>query len=133
MATAALFGPFVAIWAFLKGVGDRKDDRTKAALAALSAALTETRLYLRDWKHGAKGNRSKEAQIVRLWEAAAVELRDVDAQLSSICHHKAEYWIHPEEWSEEEVQAKGIGIDELFRTYRRILKDSSAKLQIPPR
>ena len=122
MAIWAALGPFVRIVSFLGGRRDRQDDRTMTALRALSTALAETRLYLASRDRGEERNRDSEANLVRLWAGAANELRGLDAQLASICLHKSDYWIEPDEWSRHDVRAKGIQIDRLFRVYGSMLQ-----------
>lgn len=70
-------GPFTGILGFLKGIGERRIDRSRAALAALSKALFETRMYLRDRESGGARDQSREDDIVRFWGGAAIELRDL--------------------------------------------------------
>lgn len=127
MALEALLGPFVGLVELLKSFGERRIDRSRAGLTALSKALFETRIYLRDRENGAARDQAREDDIVRLWSGAAVELRDLDAQLAGLCQHKAEYWVQPDEWSAQTIRERGIGIDELFRRYREVLPVPGAR------
>lgn len=122
-------GPFTGILNFLKGIGERKVDRSRAALTALSKALFETRIYLRDREDGGERNQSREDEIVRLWSSAATEMRDIDENLAMICQYKAEYWIQPDDWSGQTIEARGIQIDQLFRRFRELLPVPGARLR----
>lgn len=121
-------GPFIGLFNFLKGLGERKIDRSRAGLTALSKALFETRIYLRDRENGVALDQSREDDIVRLWSGAAIELRDLDENLAALCQHKAEYWVRPDEWSAQSIQERGIGIDQLFDRFRDVLPVPGARL-----
>jgi hypothetical protein len=121
-------GPFVALIEFFRNIGERKDDRTRAALGALSQALTETRFYLRDRAKGAKPNQKSEDKIARLWAAAAVELRGLDSNLAMICQYKSDYWADPAGWTDVDVVDKCIQIDALFERYHKLLDLPGASL-----
>ena len=92
------------------------------ALRAISHALDETYLYYRDRDHGRLQNRDKEAMLVKYWSAAAISLRHFDEQLARRCDNKAEYWVNPENYSNEDIQNLEIGLDGVRQAYRKMLK-----------
>ena len=110
-------GEFAAVGKFFSGWSQRHDDRARAALNALGAALHETKMYLRDREQGHARQQERENQIVRLWGAAGAELRDVDNYLAEICTYKADYWIDPKQWPEGRVTERRIGIEALYKRY----------------
>ena len=114
-------GPFVDIITYFGASGQRRDDRNKAALAALRTALLETQMYLRDRERGDAQEQDREDKIVHLWGEAGTEFRGIDSDLAMTCHYKAQYWIDPNEWSEERISLRRIGIQRLFERYGELL------------
>lgn len=92
------------------------------ALRAISHALDETYLYYRDLEHGRLQNRDKEAMLVKYWSAAGISLRHFDQRLARICDDKAEYWVNPENYSNEDIQNLEIGLDNVRQAYKKMLK-----------
>lgn len=84
------------------------DDDISSAIVALSKAIIETQIYLRDLTNGEKSDKLKEAEVARLWEAAAEPVRGVDRTLSDLCRYKAKYWLFPERYSEEDIIGTNI-------------------------
>jgi hypothetical protein len=68
-----------------------------------------------------------EAQLVRYWSAAAIPLRHIDEELAAICDQKADYWLNPEQWSEEDVVKFGIKLDDVAGTYQKLVAPRYAK------
>ena len=98
---------------------EKKKDR---ALRAVSYALDETYLYYRDMKNGHLKDRDREAQLVKLWSAAAIPLRHFDLYLANICDRKSEYWIAPESYTNEDIEKLGIKLSDVRRAYRKLMK-----------
>jgi len=101
----------------------QKDKRELAdnALNAVSQALNETFLYYRDFESSQALDPQREAQLVRLWSAAAIPLRHIDSELASICEHKAEYWVNPSSWDNQKIEQLGIGLESVRDRYRVML------------
>ena len=92
------------------------------ALRAVSYALDETYLYYRDMRNGHLKDRDREAQLVKLWSAAAIPLRHFDLELANICDRKSEYWIDPESYNDEDVEKLGIRLGDVRSAYRKLMK-----------
>lgn len=92
------------------------------ALRAICTALDETYLYYRDVENGQLPNRDREAMLVRYWSAAAISLRHFDERLARRCDEKAEYWVNPENYNEDDIQKLEIGLDSVRQAYRKMLK-----------
>jgi hypothetical protein len=92
------------------------------ALRAISNALDETYLYYRDIEHGHLQNRDREAMLVKYWSAAAISLRHFDEALAQRCDNKAEYWINPENYSNQDIENLGIGLESVRQAYKKMLK-----------
>ena len=98
-----------------------------SSLRAISTALDETYLYYRDLNKNSNRNRDKEAQLVKYWSAAAISIRHFDEELANICDHKAEYWVNPENYSDEQISDLGIELGEVRMAYRKMLSPSHYK------
>ena len=88
-----------------------KDRRDLAdnALESISRALTETNLYVSRYNKTKQKELETQEELARLWASAAIPLRHIDKNLSTICELKSNYWVDPENWNEED--ANGIEID----------------------
>lgn len=109
----ALLGPIATL---SKDKRELKDN----ALRAISTALMETKLYYRDRAKGKPRNLDVEAQIAKYWAAAAIPLRHIDEELAQRCEQKAEFWINPDEWSDDDVERLGIKLEDVSKAYRNI-------------
>ena len=78
------------------------------ALRAISHALFETKLYYRNLAVTGERNTETESQLAKYWAAAAIPLRHIDQELAMACESKAEYWLNPEQWSNEDLNRLGI-------------------------
>jgi hypothetical protein len=110
----ALLGPIATL---SKEKRELKDN----ALRSISTALRETQLYYRSHGREHQRNMDTEAQLVRYWSAAAIPLRHIDEELAAICDHKADYWLNPEQWSDEDVVKFGIKLENVARTYQKLV------------
>ena len=63
------------------------------ALRSISHALTETCIYYNGYSKSGIKNEKTEADLARLWSAAAIPIRHIDQKLSEICEYKSEYWL----------------------------------------
>ena len=97
------------------------------ALRAISTALTETYIYYSSLERGAERSLDTEAQLARYWSAAAIPLRHIDMALAEVCENKAEYWISPERYSDEQIKAMGIKLGDVKRAYRQLAMPSLSK------
>lgn len=68
-----------------------------------------------------------EAQLAKYWSAAAIPLRHIDEELAMACEHKAEYWVNPEQWSDEEIIRLGIKLEDVTQAYRNIAMPKFSK------
>jgi len=96
-----------------------------SALRAISTALDETFLYYRDLGKGSQRNLDREAQLAKYWSAAAIPMRHFDNELASICDYKSEYWVNPENYSDEQIMSLGIELGEVRQAYRKMLSPIS--------
>ncbi|MDG5975623.1 hypothetical protein H010_10196 [Hydrogenophaga taeniospiralis CCUG 15921] len=98
-----------------------KRDLQDNALRSISHALQETKLYYRDLGLGKERSRDIESQLAKYWAAAAIPLRHIDQELAMNCENKAEYWLSPETFSEEDIKQMGIKLTDLSAAYRKLV------------
>jgi hypothetical protein len=87
--------PTMAFAALIPGLGKlldyfaverhRRDDKVDAALTAIYAAATETKLLLADSAKSNLRDRDREQAVARLWSRAAVPVRRFDPDLADRC------------------------------------------------
>ncbi|WNC71442.1 hypothetical protein RGQ13_15115 [Thalassotalea psychrophila] len=116
----ALMGPIATL-------SKEKRELKDSALRAISTALQETKIYYRSLDSGSERNQETEAQLVKYWGAAAIPIRHIDEELAMACEHKSEYWLNPDNWSNEEVKEFGIKLQDVTVAYRQLAMPSIAK------
>lgn len=109
---------------------ERKEQERKA-IKALYVALNETLTYFRRLEHPelalpgttneAQRNLHIEDSISRLWMEAAVELKDIQPQLSQRCFMKGVYWTGRDRWNEERVKDANIKLEALLDDAKALL------------
>lgn len=114
----SLFGLVPNLLSLPKDQRERKD----AALRAIVIALDETYLYYRDQANGRERDLEREGQLAKYWSAAAIPMRHVDPVLAERCDLKAEFWLNPEQYTGEAVQALNISLDSVRSAYRGLLR-----------
>jgi hypothetical protein len=82
----------------------RKENKVEFdnALRRISHALNETYLYYSNIESTGP-NKNTEAQLARLWAAAAIPIRHFDKNLAMACEHKSEYWANPASFSNSDI------------------------------
>jgi hypothetical protein len=116
-----LFDKVLSVLGLIRDKKRQRTEQTDQALLALYAALTETRLYISELEHGKPHSRKKEFAIARLWNTASVPLREIDPDLAERCFDKGSYWMEPDIWEPERIDAKGIAIESMFEATRQLL------------
>lgn len=101
---------------------DKEKEFQDSALAAIYTAAFETKIYLEEQERARERNRDTEEELVRLWAKAAVPVRRFDADLAERCLLKADLWVNPQDWTEEEISANRIGICQVWEDARKMLK-----------
>lgn len=117
----ALLDRALAVFGLIRGEELRRDERKRKAVAAFLEALSETRMYMARLAQGEDDDRETEAKLARLWNTAAVELRDVDHDLADRCMVKGQYWSDPRGWSMDEKEEARIKLDTVFQQARSLL------------
>lgn len=107
------------------------------ALRSVSHALNETYLYYNSLSKGKVRDQDLENQLSNYWAAAAIPLRHIDENLAMTCEFKAEYWVNPDNWEEEQIIEHGIALERLKTEYRNMLapkfKMAGRKKRIEPK
>lgn len=121
----ALIGP-------IQNLSKDKREIKDNALRSVSHALNETYLYYNGLSKGKPRNEDTEKQLSNYWAAAAIPLRHIDENLAMTCEFKAEYWVNPENWDEEQIIEHGIALDRLRKSYRKMLAPNIKRPRIEP-
>jgi hypothetical protein len=109
----------------MQSVSRDKRELRDNALRALVHALNETHIYYRRRERGKPRSHEMEEQLVRCWSAAAIPLRHIDSELASRCNLKAQFWIHPEDYSSQDVENLGITLEAVRNAYQTLLSPGS--------
>jgi len=96
-------------------------ERREKALIAISNALNETYLYYSKLDRGEERNFDTEAQLSKYWAETAVHISLYDRDLAEICDYKSNYWINPDNYSNEKVTLLGIELDSIHKKYQDLL------------
>ncbi|NOY30856.1 MAG: hypothetical protein GXP28_12015 [Planctomycetes bacterium] len=110
----------IALWVTRR---ERERERDDDALRALLTALNTTKRYIARLEGLEGGDTDTEAELVRLWQEAAVRIRRTDNELGQRLQMKADYWTNPSHWSDEDIRTNGIQIDQVSSDAQKILAD----------
>jgi len=102
-------------WAI--SLGRRRGERVDAAVTTVGKALVETELYLRDRVGGLDRVQVREDEIVRLWRTATEALRHIDEDFARAAAMKAQYWLNPDAWSDNDAAIAEIAIFRITNRY----------------
>jgi len=97
------------------------------ALTAVFNALTETYIYINEWRNNGERSLETEKKLVKLWGAAAIPVRHYDRELSEMCEYKSMYWVNPDTWNPEKAKGLSIDIENVRDRYRDRLNSVAAK------
>lgn len=105
----------------------KKEDKAlaKSAISALSSAITETSIYFSHIKGGGEKYREREFDLGRRWEAAALTLHSIDAELAQMCEQKSAAWIRPDFWPKDKIDEHGIRLRDVKVRYRQLATDEN--------
>jgi hypothetical protein len=97
----------------------QKKQKAYEAIEAIYKAANRTSFYITMNKNGtSKSN----LELSDLWMETATKVRDLDKSLYVSLLLKAEYWSDPVKWSNEDVENTKIGLLDIKRSAREILK-----------
>jgi hypothetical protein len=119
-----VLGQFNALIKPIQDITKDKRELRDNALRAISHALNETRIYYQGRERGRERNLDIEAQLAKYWAAAAIPITHIDPELAMVCEQKCEYWINPDNWTDDEIAQNGIALADLVKTYRKMLVPS---------
>ena len=125
VSALAIFNRLLAAVGLIRAKQKEKSERTDQALYALYTALNETKAYVSYLQTGKERDRKREFAIAKLWHDASVPLRKVDRDLAERCFIKGSYWLEPDTWSELMINRKRIGLNQVIKSTRELLMESS--------
>lgn len=80
------------------------------AIDGLTPAVTETVLYTRRLRDGLPRDLEKEGQLYIIWGSASSMVAPLDKRLAHDCLAKAEYWLMPQDYTQEKIKELNIRI-----------------------
>ncbi|KZN33945.1 hypothetical protein N474_18550 [Pseudoalteromonas luteoviolacea CPMOR-2] len=86
----------------------------------VSKALMETKKYFRSLESNAPRDHEAEGKLVMLWGLAAIPIKYMDSDLAILLTERAESWLHPEGWTNEEIIEFGNKLQIVSRTFMRL-------------
>ena len=108
-----------------------RQEQERRAIKALYVVLNETLTYFRRIEHpefASPENRAEferniktEDGLSRLWMEAAVELKEVNRDLSQRCFMKGVYWTDRDRWDEKRVKSANIKLETLLQDAQALL------------
>jgi len=108
-----------------------RKEQERRAIKALYVALNETLMYFRRLDHPELAKESEkdkfersigtEDSLSRLWMEAAVELKDVNLELSQRCFMKGVYWTDRDKWTDEKIKNANIKLEALVGDAQALL------------
>ena len=117
----SFFDRLLAVLGLIRENDRIAEKRKDEALAAIYAALNETKAYIVERESGAQRDHQREFRIAQLWHTASIPLRLIDPEFAERCFVKGGYWMQPGAWSAEQIQAKGIAIDQVMGETQNLL------------
>lgn len=99
----------------------RSNEDYKKALLSVYFAANETKTYMATVKRRKKPDARREAELSRMWTQAAVEIRELDAELAKKCLLRGDYWADPTAWTQDELDQAKISLKEIFDRSRELL------------
>jgi len=123
-----IVGKLVSLIRPIQNLSNDKRAIKDNALRVISHALNETYLYYRDFDNDGQRDLGIEKQLSNYWAAAAIPLRHIDQDLAMTCEYKAEFWVNPENWTNEQIREHCIALDDLRKKYRNTLAPDFSEL-----
>src|SRR5438105_15750073 len=95
------------------------DEQREYAVTSLMRALNETEIYYGNLRHE-NTDRSKEAELSRMWTEVSREIRPIDAELARRCELKGRFWADPVGWNPNQVMEMRITIAEMREALKKL-------------
>ena len=107
------FDKILDVFNLVRNAKQAKKAERKTALAALVAAIQLTQRYIAERERGAARDQNREFDISDSWRQASMAVAEIDLELGRVCWDKGGYWMNPDIWTDEMIEAKGIAIKSL--------------------
>jgi hypothetical protein len=124
---------FTALIEPIQNLSKEKRELKDNALRSISHALNETYLYYSGLTKGKPRNEEIEKQLSNYWAAAAIPLRHLNENLAMTCEYKADYWVNPDNWTDEQIEEHEIALDLVRGKYRNLLAPKAKTIRIEPK
>lgn len=111
-------GAISACIAAIKPAIDRQDDKLANAIEKLNEAVTETEEYF----HLRDSSPQTEYTLNRVWNSASLAFDQAGyPKLSEFARIKGGYWLNPNDWTAEDIEASGIQLSEMRKRLEEAL------------
>lgn len=112
-------GAISACIAVIKPSVERKDDKLTIAIERLNEAVTETEKYFQYRDESPQ----TEYTLNRVWNSASNAFEQAGyPKLAKLALIKGGYWLNPNDWTSEDVEASGIQLSEMRKRLEEALK-----------
>lgn len=101
-----------------------KDQKKDEALLAIQHALIETRRYIEESGGVKCEDREREYELSQLWAQASVKARHASSALAVRLNDKSMYWADELQWSQADVEKRGIELAEIQKQISVLLQDA---------
>jgi hypothetical protein len=97
--------------------------RWKDAVQVLQVAVLNTQAYVVQLNRGERVDRQVERGLAEAWQNAAGAFYGLDGALAERLQLKGEYWIQPENWTEQQVLDANISLQHVAEYTRQLLRE----------
>lgn len=111
----------------LQDISKSKKKQLTEALDALRKAAYSTKGYYAAQKVGKGIDKDTEHQLAIMWIDCANKVRNYSEDLYERFKLKRNYWLSPEDWTDEQVKAARIGLDDIHREAEILLDPPKVK------
>lgn len=107
----------------LRAKSERKE-QSKKALRAVTKAVRETTIYLRDLREGGQKSIDRERELSLLWTELSFKLEDLGLKkLANRCSLKGRYWADPAAFDKAFLNRADIRLSEIEQLANDSLKE----------
>lgn len=103
------------------GLSEQNRKIKNEALSAIRKALHETIVYYKRIKSGDDRDLNIENKLSQYWGEASIPVSHLDKHFAEICKTKAEYWLIPDQYSNEDLAELNIELFSVKERYDKML------------
>jgi hypothetical protein len=100
---------------------ERKDAKYDAAILRIYTAASESKIYIAGLKNRKNPDENRERKLTRLWNKAAVGLRNYDKDIADQCLVVGDSISESTTWSRSQIDEARESVTDIFDQARRLL------------